>query len=149
VIFSCDRCGHRYSVPDERVRGQPFRVTCRACGHVVVVRPGEPPAHADAAAPAAVPPAAPWASTTARFPVADEGPAVGGTEAAGDAPGAPAAAAAPPGRAEDAAAAFFAGPSAPPARPRRTIVAIALVVAALAAAAILWGTAGSLAPGVR
>jgi len=54
VIFACDRCGRRYSVPDERVQGRAFRVTCKSCGNVIVVRPA-----AAAAAPAA--PAVPQA----------------------------------------------------------------------------------------
>ena len=46
MIFACDRCGRRYSVPDDRVQGRAFRVTCKACGQVIRVVPG-------AAAPAA------------------------------------------------------------------------------------------------
>jgi hypothetical protein len=42
VIFSCDRCGRRYSVSDERVQGRAFRANCKACGHTFVVRPAPP-----------------------------------------------------------------------------------------------------------
>jgi hypothetical protein len=38
VVFSCERCGRRYSVPDEKIQGRSFRVTCRGCGNVIVVR---------------------------------------------------------------------------------------------------------------
>ena len=40
MLFACDRCGRRYSVPDERVQGRAFRATCKACGNIMVVRPG-------------------------------------------------------------------------------------------------------------
>ncbi|HYD40358.1 MAG TPA: zinc-ribbon domain-containing protein [Anaeromyxobacter sp.] len=50
MIFACDRCGRRYSVPDDRVQGRAFRVTCKACGQVIRVAPG-------AGAPAAARPA--------------------------------------------------------------------------------------------
>lgn len=62
--FSCDRCGRAYAVADEKVRGRSFRVPCRACGHVIVVR-------APAAAPAiAVAPRAPIAAPPATRPAA-------------------------------------------------------------------------------
>jgi predicted Zn finger-like uncharacterized protein len=62
VIFACDRCGRRYSVPDERVEGRAFRVTCKSCGNVIVVRPGSAAPAASAPAQAAPRPVAPAAS---------------------------------------------------------------------------------------
>jgi predicted Zn finger-like uncharacterized protein len=67
VIFSCDRCGRRYSVPDERVQGRTFRVTCKSCGNVILVKPGAPAREA-----APVPAAAPHPPPA---PVASAGPA--------------------------------------------------------------------------
>jgi hypothetical protein len=55
VIFACDRCGRRYSVPDEKAHGRQFRVTCRACAAVLVIRPGAdggPPSVTSVQAPA-------------------------------------------------------------------------------------------------
>lgn len=66
MIFVCDRCGHRYSVPDERVGGRAFRVTCKSCGNVIAVRPGAP---VPASGPAQ-PPAAPPTATAPTVPVA-------------------------------------------------------------------------------
>jgi predicted Zn finger-like uncharacterized protein len=68
VIFACDRCGRRYSVPDERVRGRAFRVTCKACGNVISVKLGAPASTPEPAPPApaaARPPPVPAASTAA------------------------------------------------------------------------------------
>ncbi|ACG74341.1 conserved hypothetical protein [Anaeromyxobacter sp. K] len=61
--FSCDRCGKRYATADTPVPGRVYKLKCRACGHVIVLK--GPAAGADgtpAGAPprrAAVPPAAP------------------------------------------------------------------------------------------
>ena len=51
MIFACDRCGRRYSVPDERIQGRAFRVTCKNCANVIVVRPLPAPAVDAPAAP--------------------------------------------------------------------------------------------------
>ncbi|MFO0584175.1 MAG: AgmX/PglI C-terminal domain-containing protein [Anaeromyxobacter sp.] len=42
--FSCDACGRAYSVPDEKVQGRAFRVTCRQCGALIRVPASAPPA---------------------------------------------------------------------------------------------------------
>ena len=35
--FQCEKCGKRYSLPDERVVGRSVRVRCKACGHGAVL----------------------------------------------------------------------------------------------------------------
>ncbi len=35
--FACDECGRAYSVSDE-LRGKTFKMKCKACGHLIVVR---------------------------------------------------------------------------------------------------------------
>jgi predicted Zn finger-like uncharacterized protein len=62
VNFACDACQKRYSIADEKVQGRSFRVTCKQCGHVIVVRAATPPATA-ARAPTAVPPPAPTSAS--------------------------------------------------------------------------------------
>ena len=52
----CDNCGAKYSIADEKVRGKVFKIRCKKCSHIIVVRgssaePAEPAA-ASAAAPA-------------------------------------------------------------------------------------------------
>jgi hypothetical protein len=44
VNFSCGKCGRTYSVADERVRGRTFKVKCRGCDFLIVVKP-TPVAH--------------------------------------------------------------------------------------------------------
>ncbi|MFT3917445.1 MAG: AgmX/PglI C-terminal domain-containing protein [Anaeromyxobacteraceae bacterium] len=46
--FSCDACGRAYSVPDEKVQGRAFRVTCRQCGAMIRVPASQPSAPAAA-----------------------------------------------------------------------------------------------------
>lgn len=36
--FSCDRCGKKYATADQPQPGRVYKVTCKACGHLVVVR---------------------------------------------------------------------------------------------------------------
>lgn len=45
--FSCDRCGKRYATADTPVPGRVYKLKCRACGHVIVLK--GPPAGAPAA----------------------------------------------------------------------------------------------------
>jgi predicted Zn finger-like uncharacterized protein len=47
----CDSCGTKYSISDDKVRGKVFKIRCKKCSHIIVVRGGEAPA--EAAAPAA------------------------------------------------------------------------------------------------
>jgi predicted Zn finger-like uncharacterized protein len=47
----CDSCGTKYSIADEKVRGKVFKIRCKKCSHIIVVRGGE-------SAPEAVAPAA-------------------------------------------------------------------------------------------
>ena len=164
MIFSCDRCGHRYAVPDERVRGRPFRVTCKACGHVVVVRPAGavPPAPIAGAAPVAEPQT--WSAAAGEVSAAEATPAARAAPEPSAATGATATASstaeaaaeadaggpAEPGAgggASGSAAAAAPATSAASARPRPAVMAAALLVTALAAVAIAFGTCrGRLRP---
>jgi predicted Zn finger-like uncharacterized protein len=42
--FACEKCGTRYAVPDEKVRGKRVRTKCRKCGSDIIVEgpPGPP-----------------------------------------------------------------------------------------------------------
>jgi predicted Zn finger-like uncharacterized protein len=51
----CDSCGTKYSISDDKVRGKVFKIRCKKCSHIIVVR-GTNEAAA-AAAPAAAAPA--------------------------------------------------------------------------------------------
>ncbi len=48
----CDSCGTKYSISDDKVRGKVFKIRCKKCSHIVVVRGGEGADAAAAAAPA-------------------------------------------------------------------------------------------------
>jgi len=39
VKFSCEKCGRSY-VADEKVRGRAFKMKCKQCGNLIVVKPG-------------------------------------------------------------------------------------------------------------
>jgi predicted Zn finger-like uncharacterized protein len=54
----CDSCGTKYSISDEKVRGKVFKIRCKKCSHIIVVR-GTEDAAAVAAAPAPAVAAAP------------------------------------------------------------------------------------------
>jgi len=58
VNFSCDRCGRRYAIADDKVQGRSFRVKCKACDHTIVVAASAPVAQA-IPAPRAEPPRPP------------------------------------------------------------------------------------------
>src|SRR5262245_51177270 len=47
----CDSCGTKYSISDDKVRGKVFKIRCKKCSHIIVVRGGE--TQEAAAAPAA------------------------------------------------------------------------------------------------
>lgn len=73
--FACDRCAKRYTLDDDKVPTRGFRLTCKQCGHVIVVRPMPPPlpppqlpSRSVAAAPAPAPTPAP-VPATATMPV--------------------------------------------------------------------------------
>src|SRR3954454_15705991 len=36
----CDSCGPKYSIADEKVRGKVFKIRCKKCSHIIVVRGG-------------------------------------------------------------------------------------------------------------
>lgn len=37
----CDSCATKYSIADEKVRGKVFKIRCKKCSHIIVVRGGE------------------------------------------------------------------------------------------------------------
>jgi predicted Zn finger-like uncharacterized protein len=49
----CDSCGTKYSIADDKVRGKVFKIRCKKCSHIIVVRGGESGGSEAAAAPAA------------------------------------------------------------------------------------------------
>ncbi len=50
----CDACSAKYSIADEKVRGKVFKIRCKKCSNVILVRGDEPePAPMEAQAPAA------------------------------------------------------------------------------------------------
>ncbi len=49
----CDSCGTKYSISDDKVRGKVFKIRCKKCSHIIVVRGGESGADEAAPAPAA------------------------------------------------------------------------------------------------
>ncbi len=38
--FSCDRCGKKYATADNPAPGRVYKLKCKACGHLIVVKPG-------------------------------------------------------------------------------------------------------------
>jgi hypothetical protein len=38
VRFTCDGCGKRYATAEEPVPGRVYKLTCKRCGHVIVLR---------------------------------------------------------------------------------------------------------------
>jgi predicted Zn finger-like uncharacterized protein len=46
----CDSCGTKYSISDEKVRGKVFKIRCKKCSHIIVVRGTSDAAAAPAAA---------------------------------------------------------------------------------------------------
>jgi predicted Zn finger-like uncharacterized protein len=57
MTFGCERCSAKYSLEDDKIAGRTFRVRCRRCGYLVVVRPTPAPAAPEPPAPAPPPPA--------------------------------------------------------------------------------------------
>jgi hypothetical protein len=77
VKFSCERCGKRYATAEDPAPGRVYKLKCKACGNLIVVRPGS----SKAAAPVSAPPRATSARAAGGLPSGDE-PVVGGTPAA-------------------------------------------------------------------
>ncbi len=50
----CDNCSAKYQINDDKVRNKVFKIRCKRCAHVIVVRGGEPDA-AEASAEASAP----------------------------------------------------------------------------------------------
>jgi predicted Zn finger-like uncharacterized protein len=50
----CDSCSTKYSISDDKVRGKVFKIRCKKCSHIIVVR-GTNESAAPAAAPATTP----------------------------------------------------------------------------------------------
>ncbi|MEO6950379.1 MAG: GYF domain-containing protein, partial [Polyangia bacterium] len=48
----CDNCATKYSIADEKVRGKVFKIRCKKCSHIIVVKGVEGEAAVDSAAPA-------------------------------------------------------------------------------------------------
>src|SRR5262245_17289641 len=46
----CDNCSTKYSIADEKVRGKVFKIKCKKCSHIIVVKGAEGGAEAEAAA---------------------------------------------------------------------------------------------------
>src|SRR5258705_9275906 len=61
----CDNCATKYSIADEKVRGKVFKIRCKKCSHIIVVRGGD-------GAQAAQPAAGAQASADAGFPGDDQ-----------------------------------------------------------------------------
>lgn len=36
--INCEKCQAKYSIADEKVRGKTFKIRCKKCGHVIIVR---------------------------------------------------------------------------------------------------------------
>src|SRR4051812_3808562 len=57
----CDSCGTKYSISDDKVRGKVFKIRCKKCSHIIVVRgTNEAAAAPAAAAPVAAADAGGW-----------------------------------------------------------------------------------------
>jgi len=54
----CDSCGTKYSISDDKVRGKVFKIRCKKCSHIIVVRGTADAAAAPATAAAPAPAAA-------------------------------------------------------------------------------------------
>jgi DNA-directed RNA polymerase subunit RPC12/RpoP len=38
VKFSCERCGKRYATAETPAPGRVYKIKCKACGHLIVVK---------------------------------------------------------------------------------------------------------------
>lgn len=62
--FSCDNCQAKYQIADEKVAGRTLKMTCRHCGHAILIR-GDAADSADPAPPAPKRPTLPHAKPAA------------------------------------------------------------------------------------
>jgi DNA-directed RNA polymerase subunit RPC12/RpoP len=108
VKFSCEKCGRSY-VADEKVRGRAFKMKCKQCGYLIVVKPDH---SAPTPAPGTLPAVEATTPTSAAFAL--DAPAADPFAAAPDPFAAP-----PADPFKAAAPDPFAAPPAPPARSRR------------------------------
>jgi predicted Zn finger-like uncharacterized protein len=49
----CDACQAKYSIADDKIQGKAFKIRCKKCNHIIVVKTGGDGAAAASAAPAA------------------------------------------------------------------------------------------------
>ena len=54
----CDACQAKYSIADDKIQGKAFKIRCKKCSHIIVVKPGGEGATASSSASAAAPEAA-------------------------------------------------------------------------------------------
>ena len=50
----CDACQAKYSIADDKIQGKAFKIRCKKCGHIIVVKPGGEVAAASSPVSAAV-----------------------------------------------------------------------------------------------
>src|ERR1039457_3135965 len=36
----CDACQAKYSIADDKIQGKAFKIRCKKCNHIIVVKPG-------------------------------------------------------------------------------------------------------------
>ncbi len=74
----CDSCQAKYSIADEKVQGKAFKIRCKKCNHIIVVKSGAAESPAAAPAPAPEPqPAPPAAEPQGVWHIVVEGEQVG------------------------------------------------------------------------
>jgi DNA-directed RNA polymerase subunit RPC12/RpoP len=60
VRFTCERCGKKYATAEDPAPGRVYKLKCKACGHLIVVKvSASSPAPASASAPVVAPPPIP------------------------------------------------------------------------------------------
>jgi DNA-directed RNA polymerase subunit RPC12/RpoP len=63
VKFSCEGCGKKYATAEAPAPGRVYKIRCKACGHLMIVKAPQPPSAVEAApAPAPPPERAPEAA---------------------------------------------------------------------------------------
>lgn len=73
--IECDKCGAKYSIADEKVRGKTFKIRCKKCTNVIIVRDAASGASAAAATAAAA--AAPEPTEPLNWHIAIGGETIG------------------------------------------------------------------------
>jgi predicted Zn finger-like uncharacterized protein len=66
----CDACQAKYSIADDKIQGKAFKIRCKKCNHIIVVKTGGDSA---SAAPASGPVAVEKPRATSSAPVAEQG----------------------------------------------------------------------------